>query len=302
MNRKIVADLHAHSRASDGDCSPAEVVREAHALGLKAVALTDHDTLAGLKDALKAGQEYGITVISGVEVSMRFKRPSFIGTLHYLLYFPPYLLDNNDFISTTSDILAGGRGHQLVVDRVASINELFGPDGSLEPILKQPLTVEEIEAEGTNATRRHFAQVLTNRHGLDRDKVNRLISNNSPAYVPSGIEMNRLRPLFKRFPLVRVLAHAAAGSFPEPSVYNEVLPPLETVEKILPEFLDLGLDGIEVYYPGHTEEHIQKLILLAKDHNLLVTGGSDFHDRTKRPLGVTGVEKADLDALLARLK
>jgi 3',5'-nucleoside bisphosphate phosphatase len=179
---------------------------------------------------------------------------------------------------------------------------LFGPQGNLEPILEQPLTVEEIEAEGDNITRRHFAEVLTHQHGLDREKVNRLISNHSPAYIPSGIEMNLLQPLFERFSMVRVLAHAAAGSFPAPSVYNEVLPPLETVESILPELLTLGLDGLEIYYPGHTPEHIEELKEWSKRHSLLVTGGSDFHDRLHRPLGIAGVNRCDLDVLLARVK
>lgn len=301
-SRKIIADLHTHSTASDGDCTPVEVVQEAHALGLKAVALTDHDTLNGLDDALQAGKEYGLTVICGIEVSLRFKRPTLVGTIHYLVYFPSSLLYNRDFQATTADILHQGRGHHLVVERVAAINALFGPHGNVEPMLQQPLTIEEIEAEGTNITRRHFALALAQRHGLDREKVNRLIGNSSPAYVPSGVDLHQLRPLFERFSVVRVLAHAAAGSFPAPSIYNEVLPPVETVESMLPELFELGLDGLEVYYPGHTPDHIDRLNAWAHTHRLLVTGGSDFHDRIRRPLGVAGVERSDLDALLMRLR
>jgi len=131
--------------------------------------------------------------------------------------------------------------------------------------------------------------------------VNRLISNDSPAYVPSGIEMHLLKPLFDRFPLVRVLAHPAAGSFPPPSVYAEVLPPWEIVEKILPEFLALGLDGLEVNYPGHTARHRELLRQMAHALGLLVTGGSDFHDRVKRPLGTCGVEAPELGLVMTRL-
>lgn len=70
--------------------------------------------------------------------------------------------------------------------------------------------------------------------------------------------MGLLHPFFQEYPVVRVLAHPAAGPFPGESHYREVLPPMSTVEQLLPEFLDpktLGIDGIETYYPGHTEEH-----------------------------------------------
>jgi predicted metal-dependent phosphoesterase TrpH len=301
MSLSIIADLHTHSTASDGDCTPAEVVREACAIGLKAVALTDHDTLAGLGEALEVGRESGIIVICGVEVSLRFKRPVFTGSLHYLLYFKSALLENRDFVDTITGILSQGRGRRLTANRVQSINELFGPAGSIDRILKRPLALEEVEAGGANITRRHFAEALNRGHGLDREAVNRLISNDSPAYVPSGIEMHLLKPLFNRFPLVRVLAHPAAGSFPPPSLYAEVLPPWETVEKILPEFLALGLDGLEVNYPGHTAGHRELLRQAARSHGLLVTGGSDFHDRIKRPLGTGGVNAAELGLVMSRL-
>ncbi len=80
--------------------------------------------------------------------------------MHYLLYFSKRLLQDADFVSTLTDVLSAGPGHQLVVDRVTSINELFGPEGTLETILKRPLTVEEIEAAAVNVTPRHFANVL----------------------------------------------------------------------------------------------------------------------------------------------
>lgn len=298
MPRNFVADLHTHSRASDGDLTPTEIVQEAQRLGLEAIALTDHETCAGLREALAAGQACGVQVICGVEVSLRFTRPNLIGSLHYLLYFADALLDNRAFVEMLNNILAGGRGHQLVMDRTASINAHFGPQGTIEPILKRPLSVTEVEAQAENITRRHFALALSQGHHLNAEQINRLIGNDSPAYIPSGIEMQKLRPLFERFAVVRVLAHAAAGSFPEPSVYNEVLPPVEIVEEILPEFLALGLDGLEVYYPGHAPQHVELLRGWAEKHNLLVTGGSDFHDRIKRPLGVAGVNRAELQVLL----
>ncbi len=301
MANSFTADLHTHSKQSDGDLTPTELIREAKERGLQAVALTDHDTLAGLSEALEAGEHAGITVICGVEVSLRFTRPDFTGSLHYLLYFPSRLIGHADFIFPMNAVLSEGRGHGLVQARVKAINDMFGPKGSIEQVLKRPLTTEEVEAGTVNVTRRHFAEALTEHHGLEKAAVNRLISNDSPAYVPSGIPMELMKPLFGRFPIVRVLAHPAAGSFPGEGVYREVLPPWETVEKMLPEFLDLGLDGLEVIYPGHTPEHIELLKQVANEHSLLITGGSDFHDRIKRPMGTGGIGRAELDPLMARL-
>ncbi|HUM72068.1 MAG TPA: PHP domain-containing protein, partial [Chloroflexota bacterium] len=79
MTRQFVADLHNHTTASDGEYTPTELVRAAAELGLRAVGVTDHDTLAGLDEALAAGHEAGIRVVPGVEVSLRFRRPYFTG-------------------------------------------------------------------------------------------------------------------------------------------------------------------------------------------------------------------------------
>lgn len=298
------ADLHNHTTSSDGEYTPAELVQAAQALGLTAVGVTDHDTLDGLDEAMEAGQRLFIRVVPGVEVSLRFRRPFFTGTLHYLLYIPYALLPDPAFRQLAAEIFSQGRGGGLVRARVAAVNEAFGPQGET-PLLKRDLTADEIESLAPNVTRRHFALALKENHGLDREQVNQLIGNDSRAYVPSGIDPAQLTPLLHRYPqLVRVLAHPAAGSFPGESLYNEVLPPLEVVERLLPEFLDeamLGLDGLEVQYPGHIPAHRALLAQWAQRHDLLMTGGSDCHDRVERPLGVAGVIAAELTALLARL-
>ncbi|HNS39079.1 MAG TPA: PHP domain-containing protein, partial [Promineifilum sp.] len=286
--------------ASDGEYTPTELVDKAAELGLRAVGVTDHDTLNGLDEALAAGRAAGIRVVPGVEVSLRFKRPYFTGTLHYLLYIPYGLLDDAEFRRQAEAIFSQGRGGGLVRARVAAINAEFGPRGAT-PLLARELTAGEIEALADNVTRRHFALALTNNYGLDKGQVNALIGNDSRAYIPSGIEPSTLTPLLKAYPqLVRVFAHPAAGSYPGESLYNEVLPPIETVEILLPEFLDdalLGLDGLEVQYPGHIQEHRDLIAGWAEKHGLIQTGGSDCHDRVNRPLGVAGVDEAGLEAL-----
>ncbi len=142
-----------------------------------------------------------------------------------------------------------------------------------------------------NVSRRHFARVLTTEHGLTPGQVTMLIGNSSPAYLPSGIDMELLKPLFSRYPVVPVLAHPAAGSFPGESHYREVLPPFSTVVLILPELLALGLRGLEVHYPGHTAADTRSLESLAVSLNLLITGGSDCHDDSERPMGTAGLTK-----------
>lgn len=304
MTLNFVADLHNHTTASDGEYTPTELVLAARDLGLTAVGVTDHDTLNGLDEALAAGQKAGIRVVPGVEVSLRFRREFFTGTLHYLLYIPYLLLDDAGFRQMASEIFSQGRGAGLVRARVDAINEEFGPNGKT-PLLERKLTAVEIEALAPNVTRRHFALALKENHGLDKTQINSLIGNDARSYVPSGIDMGQLTPLLKKYPqLVRVFAHPAAGSFPGESLYNEVLPPIEIVDRLMPEYLDenvLGLDGLEVHYPGHTPEHEALMAQWAQKYGLMMTGGSDCHDRVERPLGVTGVSQAELDALLARL-
>ncbi len=294
MNR-YYADLHNHTTASDGEFTPRELVCRAMETGLQAIGITDHDTVAGLHEAVAASAELDIEVVPGVEVSIRFKRPFFTGTLHLLCYFSTRHMENTDFISRITRVVSKGRGIGLVTRRVAEINAFFGPDGST-PLLKQPLQVEEIAALSDNASRRHFAMALSQMHGIDDPAtVNRIIGNNSPAYLPSGISLSDMAGLLSTGKLLTVLAHPAAGSFPGTGHYKEVLPDVETVEKLLPDFLDAGLSGIEVYYPGHTPWHQELMLSWAEKYGLLVTGGSDCHDAVERPLGTGGVSRQLFD-------
>ena len=293
MTQKIFADLHNHTTASDGDFTPDQMVEQAKALGIKAIGITDHDTLEGLKSAVAAGKKYDIEVICGVEVSIRFKRSYFTGTLHLLCYFPADRLRDNQFIKGFKTILAHGRGEKLVRARVDEINKIFGPDGK-KALLKRNLEFEEIAALSDTATRRHFAIALKKRFGItDADTINTIIGNDSPAYLPSGIKIEAVVDFIRKNKIVAVLAHPAAGSFPGKGHYKEVLPDLEIVKRILPEFIEAGIQGLEVYYPGHTKEHQVLMASWAKKYHLLMTGGSDCHDGTERPIGVKGISESE---------
>ncbi|SMC61209.1 hypothetical protein SAMN02746065_105177 [Desulfocicer vacuolatum DSM 3385] len=289
------ADLHNHTTASDGDYTPETLISIMARLGVSAVGVTDHDTVGGLETALEQGTRLGIEVVPGVEVSVRFKESFFTGTLHLLCYFSPDLLKNHEFIDTLKTTLGKGRGEALIRARVAEINRIFGPEGD-EAVLSRPMTHDEIAAYAPSVSRRHFALALAEKHGItDRDQINHVIGNNSPAYLPSGIDIALVKSFTSAFPVVTVLAHPAAGSFPGKGHYREVLPPVETVERLFPRFLDVGLHGIEVSYPGHTLEHRTLLRGWAEKYNLVVTGGSDCHDEVQRPAGVAGISKEQFD-------
>jgi 3',5'-nucleoside bisphosphate phosphatase len=295
MGPKIVADLHNHTSASDGDYAPEKLVKQAKELGLKGLGVTDHDTLKGLTKAIRAGDTRGIEVIPGVEVSIRFKRPYFTGTLHMLCYFSRDRLADDAFVHKFEYILAQGRGEGLVRDRIAQINRVFGPQGD-SPLLKRDLVFQDIADYSPKATRRHFALALEEKLGLkDKEMINGVIGNASPAYLPSGIELGKAASIIKTLPVMAVLAHPAAGSFSGEGHYKEVLPPLDVVEKILPEFVATGIRGLEVYYPGHTPEHRQVLKSWAKKYKLLMAGGSDCHDAIDRPLGVSGMSQTQFN-------
>jgi predicted metal-dependent phosphoesterase TrpH len=300
MKRAIVADLHNHTKASDGEYSAEELVVKAKEIGLKGIGVTDHDTLAALKEAVDAGKKNGIDIITGTEVTLRFKEEFFVGSLHCLLYFSEKLLEYEEFVIAANELFQKGRGPALVEVRVKEINRIFGPNGTT-PFLKRELTVEEISSYSPNVSRRHFALALQEKHQVtSKDDVNMLIGNSSPAYIPSGVAMTELHQFINKFPVVTVFAHPAAGSFPGDSHYKEVLPSLDIVEQLLPEFLSsktLGINGIEVYYPGHTDDFCHLLQEWAERYNLLITGGSDCHDDDKRPLGVNGVTDDELNIL-----
>ena len=301
MRSKIVADLHNHTSASDGDFAPENLVKIAKNLGLKGLGVTDHDTLKGLTKAVREGDDLGIEVIPGVEVSIRFKRPYFTGTLHMLCYFSRDQLADDAFVRKFESILAQGRGDELVRDRIAQINRVFGPRGK-SPLLKRDMVFQDIADYSQKATRRHFALALAEKLGLEgKQIINGVIGNASPAYLPSGIELETAASIIKTLPVMAVLAHPAAGSFPGEGHYKEVLPPLDVVERILPEFIEAGLQGIEVYYPGHTKEHRQILKSWAKKYSLLITGGSDCHDAKYRPLGGSGISQTEFNLFKAAI-
>ncbi|SLM32283.1 putative metal-dependent phosphoesterase [Desulfamplus magnetovallimortis] len=302
MKSYIYADLHNHTTASDGDFAPSEIVNRAEQLGIAVLGITDHDNVAGVEDALLQGDLKGVEVIPGVEISVRFKEPLFTGTLHLLCYFDRALLDDLSFRGDLDQTLGKGRGDALVKARVSEINRVFGPDGA-EPLLEKPMTFEEVASYSPAVTRRHFALALNEIHKITEPAtVNEIIGNESPAYLPSGIDLASVSDFTGRYPVLTVLAHPAAGSFPGKGHYREVLPSLEVVEELFPRFLEAGIRGIEINYPGHIDEHRRILRQWAAENHLVETGGSDCHDEKMRPMGVEGINKDMYEKFKALLR
>lgn len=248
-----MVDLHIHTNCSDGELTPTEVVGSALALGLQAVAITDHDTIAGNEEAVAAGQASGLPVIPGVEISTRSD-----GVTYHLLGYG--LRRITERVESSFAFLAASRRQRnpQIVERF----QRMGIDLSLEEVLR--------EANGALLGRPHFARVLL-RKGIVasvQEAFDRFLGRGAPAYV----DKKRLSPeeacdVIREAGGVVVLAHPGLIEKERP----EILP------LVLKRLLDLGLAGVEVYYSRHTRQQVLRYVRLARDRGLIVTGGSDFH-------------------------
>jgi predicted metal-dependent phosphoesterase TrpH len=262
-------DLHCHTTASDGLLSPAALVARAAGLGLKIVAITDHDSTDGVAEALEAGRSYGVDVIAGVEINSDVPGAE----VHILGFF----VDHTDpALSESLRRLRDGR-----VGRARKMAELLTTMGA-------PVRFERIlELAGEGAVcRPHVARALLEAGHVAtfEEAFEKFIGRNGPAYV----ERLKLTPadacgLIRRAGGLPVLAHP---------VFFESFGRMKSaidLDRGLAELKAAGLAGIEVYYPGYDVLAIEYLLSLARVHGLLVTGGSDFHGVRPNEPDVGGV-------------
>ena len=267
-------DLHTHSTYSDGLLAPAELVREAAARGVRVLALTDHDTVAGIPEARAAGERFGVEIIPGVELSAAFESG---GEVHLL----GYAFDVAD--TTLLERLAGyARARAERMERmVARLNEIGVPI--------DPRRVRQLAGHGT-VGRPHLARALIEA-GYARDlpdAFDRYIGAGKPAYVPRP----RVDPA-EAIALVR-----AAGGVPVLAHPYSV----GDVERALDCLVPAGLAGMEVDYGEYASEDREALRRIAARRGLIATGGSDYHGPDARPgreLGATAVPPAAAAALRA---
>lgn len=267
-------DLHIHSTVSDGTLSPAEILTLAQKLDIAAISITDHDTLKGSRDALSCGIPPSVKFLTGVEISSD-PPPSFTcaGSFHILGYAVD--VDNSELNHTLS-MLKDSRENRN--PRILKLLSDMGIEIALEEVLN--LT------GGSQIGRPHIAQLMVKK-GYARSidaAFDEYLGNGKPAYV------NRFR--FECEQTIKAILNA--GGIPvlaHPFLLN--IKENEVLENLIAILTEMGLRGIEVYYPEHTKELIAYYTRLARHYNLLITGGTDFHGDIKPEIKM-GSGKGDL--------
>jgi len=243
------ADLHSHTLASDGTCTPVENVRLAKEKGLAALAITDHDTTGGLAEAVEAGKQAGIDVIPGVEISSLAHGQD----IHVLGYFIPY--ESEAFAAELAKLR--DTRHERNKLMIARLQEL-GIGISLEQVYRRK------SGEDKNIGRPHIAEELMELGvvGSMEEAFAKYLGKGGAAYVnPPRISPQQAIRLIKQHGGVAVLAH--------PGLYDD--------DELVEELVVYGLDGIEVWHPDNDENDRRNYMRLADEYGLVMTGGSDFH-------------------------
>jgi hypothetical protein len=253
-------DLHLHSTCSDGRFPPAEVIRQAAVAGLSAVALTDHDNVDGIDQALAAGAVLGVEVLPAVELSVQWETWEDIHILGYGIdHHQPALT------AALAEFRAfrGGRNERIV----ANINARLQEEG------RAPIDFAEVRARAAGTPGRpHIAQVLMERG---------YVAGQEQAFHQYLIPCNEPKRFFPLQDAIGLL-HGAGGVavLAHPSYISDQRAELL---QLFDAFAALGLDGIEAYNNRATNDDIDWLISQARRRRLIVTGGSDYH-------GIPGTE------------
>lgn len=243
-------DLHLHTTASDGQLAPAELVARAAATGLTTISVTDHDTVAGVDEALAAGQTEGLRVVPGIEVtSVDAGRD-----VHVLGYF----IDAGS--AALAAFLKGQRARRVervneIGDRLARLGKPIDVKALLDPLANRP---------GASVGRPQVARALVAAGHVSsvRDAFDRLLATGRPAFVP------RTGPT----PAEAVaMVHAVGG------LASLAHPGLTRRDDLIAPLAARGLDAIEVFHSDHSPDDERVYGEMADRLDLLVTGGSDFH-------------------------
>jgi len=251
-----LVDLHTHSTASDGTYSPKELVRLAKKIGLNGLALTDHDTLSGLKEAFEEAKKLELPFLCGIEISVKYERQ---GHFHLLGYFlTPEIPEIEETLKKLQE--ARRKRNQKVVEKLQAL----GID----------ITYEELLRMGKGEIGRpHIARLLFEKGVVKniQEAFEKYLKKGAPAYVPKSLlSPEEAISLILKAKGVPVLAHPVSLKLPEEELFSYIK-----------QLKSSGLKGIEAYYTEHTKEFTEFLLDLAKELDLLITGGSDFHGENK---------------------
>lgn len=260
MTPKIV-DLHTHTTESDGSFTPEELMAEASRTGLSAIAITDHDSISGIKKAAPFAEQYQIELIPGVELSTDYngKEVHVVG-----LYID---IENELFLKKIKEFRDNRDNRNAIM---------------VENLQKEgfAITMEALKAENPDCviTRANIARFLYE-HGMIpsiQTAFEKYIGDHCKCYV------NR----FKITPMdgVRLIKEAGGTAIlAHPLLYHMSD---AVLQKLIDEMKDAGLDGIEAIYSTYTPAEERQMKELAKKNQLLISGGSDFHGTTKPNLNL----------------
>ncbi len=242
-------DLHLHTTASDGVLTPGQTVESAARFALKAIAITDHDTVDGVHEAIQAGLSFGVEIVPGVELSSDHDGRD----VHILGYYID--LENSHF-----------RGHlenlrQMRLERAEKMVERLKERG-LDVALGE--VVDEAGGDEGALGRAHVARVLLKKGLIDsiQEAFDRYIGRDAPCYVE--------KYHYKPKDVIRLIRQVGGV----PSLAH---PKLIDNEEAIEEFADHGLIGLEVYHSEHTQEDVSRFMEIARRYGLIATGGSDCH-------------------------
>jgi len=266
-------DLHVHSTASDGLLDPEELLVRAEEIGLKGLAITDHDTVHGIEEAYAflTTNPLSLQFIPGIEMNTELDE----NEVHILGYFIDY--HNSRLLHRLEEIREArwDRARKMVY-RLKSMG--------------LAISFEQVEklAQGDLIGRPHVARALTEKGYVFsvKEAFDKFIGKGRPAYVPR----------YKFLPREAIELIKSAGGVPI-LAHPGLLPNAELVYEII----NLGIAGLEVYYPEHTPQQIGRFLQLCQQFNLLVTGGSDFHGtgrhESRNRLGCSGIDVNEFNLL-----
>ena len=255
-------DLHIHSSASDGTLSSSEILIQARKQNLGAIAITDHDSIEGSRKAICAGIPPPLKFLTGVEISATAPPDFFCsGSFHILGYG---IKLNDPVLNQTLEMLQKARRNRnpQILNRLNHLG--------------MTLSLKEVENEVSEGLigRPHIACLMVKKgfvKSID-DAFDRYLGKDKPAYVNKfRIDCERAIETIAKAGGISVLAH--------PLLLN--IEQYEIMEDLIVTLKSMGLNGLEVYYPNHTPEHIDHYAALARRHDLLMTGGTDFHGLLK---------------------
>jgi predicted metal-dependent phosphoesterase TrpH len=275
-------DLHAHTRYSDGSLTPAALVALAKQSGLRALAVTDHDTLAGVPEALEAGRATGVEVLQGVEITAKWPGRA----MHVLAY--GFDAREKGFAALLTEVRAGrAERNPRILARLCELGF--------------PVTIDEVRAEagGEVVGRPHIARALVRKgHAIDSKAAFSLwLRDGGPAFIAAeSVEPHEVLAAVRAAGGVTVLAHPRQLKLDGPA----------GVEALLRDLTAKGLGGVEVDHPSQNGEERALFRRLARQFGLVASGGSDFHGEAKPDIrlgtgnGTIDVPYATWEALRAR--